>query len=530
LLGHQAVSFKQLAESMSAKRMLRLVVISLLTTTSVSVLAQSTNNSTKSETQSWSDITKLLPPTSNAILAIDAEAMFQSELSIKNDWRELHTEHFDVNPTMLPPTARWFVLSTELDTEHFEPTRELAVITTSTPISFAELEERIGGEVDVIAGLQSMHTMRDSFIIPIDKQLVMLIRQASRQWVAQQLRDGRDRIEPQLAPVLADAISQVARGISQIVVAVDLTDAIPRSAMEVAIGRSGVLGELSVNSAVIVDEMMLLQGFVFSIEMTDKMQGSLEMVFETAPNQLTTVAKPIMLELLAGAGAVLPEFKDWEAVSRPNRLTLRGDLSVAGLRRVLSLLSVESTGFDQEPASVETVAFRKPTFSPEQLKARATADYVKRVARLADAVIAGGRGNNLREQVLWTDRSAKAISRMSTRNVDYEAMHIGRQIAYEMFGIVSVYQEADGNARSRIASENPPPIQWHTEMIPYRTFVTPQGRFYRYRPFSYAQVVTEQNVIHSRRVITEELAKANQKAKEIIVRIESDVNRLNQIP
>jgi hypothetical protein len=67
-------------------------------------------------------------------------------------------------------------------------------------------------------------------------------------------------------------------------------------------------------------------------------------------------------------------------------------------------------------------------------------------------------------------------------------------------------------------------------MIPYRTFVTPQGRFYRYRPFSYAQVVTEQNVIHSRRVITEELAKANQKAKEIIVRIESDVNRLNQIP
>ncbi|WP_186776541.1 hypothetical protein [Rubripirellula reticaptiva] len=476
----------------------------------------------------WRDMTTWLPRSANAVLAIDAEAMFQSEIAVQNDWRELHAENFDRNPTMLPPPTERFVLSTELDTEHFEPTRELAVISTSTPVDFIEIQKQVQGEVDTIAGMQSIHTVRDSYVVPINQHLVALIRQGSRQWAAQQLKDGRDRTEPQLSQILADAVEQVASGVSQIVVAVDLADAIPRSAMTVAIGRSGVLSNTALHSNSLVDEMTTLQGFVFSIDLAEKMNGKLEMVFAAEPTQLATVTKPIMLELLASAGAILPEFKQWRAVSRPRRMALQGELSVASLRRVLSLLVVESTGFEPETSTVETAATSRTGFSPEQIEKRATTNYVKRVMRLAESVVASGNANSLREQVLWTDRSAKAISRMSTRNVAYDVAKLGRRIAYEMLRIVSVYQEADQNARSRIASENPPPVQWHTEMTPYRTFVTPQGRFYRYRPFSYAQVFAEENAIHSRQIISEELAKANEKAKEISARIESGVLQLNR--
>ncbi|SMP43379.1 hypothetical protein SAMN06265222_101932 [Neorhodopirellula lusitana] len=491
--------------------------------------AHSTPSTEVENVPNWRSMTKWVPPTANAILAMDAEAMFQSELAIQNDWRESHAENFDRNPTMLPPPTNRFLLSTEVDTEHFEPNHELAVIATSTPVEFDEIQKRVEGEVDTISGWQSIRTVRDSYVVPIDNQHVILIRQASRQWAAQQLRRGRDRAQPQLSPVLSDAIDQVASRDSQIVVAVDLADAIPRSAMSGVLRHSGVLQETNdMNS--LVDEMIELQGFVLSIRVTDKMTGRLEMVFETEPTQLKTIAKPIMLELLAGAGAVLPEFKEWQAVPRPKRLALQGELTVAGLRRVLSLLSVEPASFEQESSPAEATANRKPKLNPEQVQARATKNYVKRVTRLADGVVAVGKSSNLREQVLWTDRSAKAITRMTTKNIEYEAAKLGRQIAYGMLGIVSAYQEADQNARSRMVSENPPTMRWETKMIPYRTFVTPYGRYYRYRPFNYAQVYSEQNAIHSRQIISEELTKANIKAKELVAQIESDVVRLNQVP
>jgi hypothetical protein len=99
-----------------------------------------------------------------------------------------------------------------------------------------------------------------------------------------------------------------------------------------------------------------------------------------------------------------------------------------------------------------------------------------------------------------------------------------------MLDIVSVFQEADQKARGRIAAETPPTVQWRTELIPYRGFATPYGRFYRYRPFSYAQVFAVENAILGRQIMAEELGNANSEARDVVARIESEVAKLNQLP
>jgi hypothetical protein len=45
-----------------------------------------------------------------------------------------------------------------------------------------------------------------------------------------------------------------------------------------------------------------------------------------------------------------------------------------------------------------------------------------------------------------------------------------------------------------------------------------------------AHVYTKQHAIRSRQIMSEKLAKANAKAKELVATIESDVVRLNQMP
>ncbi len=494
-----------------------------------SLLTSQTYETSKKHSGDWSDLMKLLPPTTNAILAIDADAFFQSELASKSGWRESHAEHFDRNPTMLPPIATRFVLSTELDTEHFEPTRELAVLSISTPIALDEIRERIEGEDDSVAGVRCLHTANDTYIVPVGDRLVTLIRQSSRQWAAQQVRDGRERTKAELPQLIVDAIDQLSSEESQIVLAVNLKDLVPQSSMLDALNHSGTLDISDTKKKAIVHEAMQIQGLIFSISITNRMQGRLSMVFDEDPKELSYFTQPILLDLLTRAGAVLPEFKEWQVVSRPKCLTLEGELNVSGLRRVLSLLNVESTGLEQNSKVPGKMTIETPRLSREVVEARATSNYVTRVTRLAEAVITGGRGSNLREQVLWTDRSAKAISRMSTRDVKTDAVSLGRQIAYGMLGIVSVFQEADQAAQSKIASENPPDLQWRTTIIPDRSYMTPYGRYYRYRPFSTARVMTGENAIRSSQIMKEELDNANAKAKELVSQIESDISKLSQI-
>lgn len=490
--------------------------------------------SASAQSESWSELTKRLPASTNAVLAIDAEAMFQSEFAVKNNWRKSHADRFDRDPTMLPPVASRFLLATNLDTEHFEPTYDFAVMSTVRPIPLSEILTRIDGELDTIGGRSAIHTKRDSYIVPIGDDHVALIRNASQEWASEQIRSGQQRSEAKIPSVLAGAIDEVAAGDAQISVGFFLGDTIPKSEVPGLVQRFESLREAESTSDKFVDEMASLEGFILSIQISDTIHGQLKMTFGKKPEALSTVAKPFMIDLLTESGAILSEFHQWETSQQPDGFALDGDLSVSGLRRILSLLNVEPPDF-ATAATASTVT--KPTSSTkpsslikqEMAIKRATKDYAKRVTRMANAVASGAKASNLRGQVLWTDRSGKAIMRLSTRNVQPDVVKLGRHVGYSMLEIVSTFQDADHTARERVSSENPTPYEWRTRLVPYSTYVTPYGRFYRYRPFSTARIHTRENAVRTRTIIGEELTKANNKSKAILSSIESDVMRMNNM-
>ena len=483
-------------------------VIILLTTSALAVA------------EPWRDLAALLPESANAVLVIDAKGFFDSPLGRKRQWRESHAATFERSPLLLPPEADRFILATELDISHFEPMWEFAAITMERPVTLDEIKTRIGGVSDAIGGLSVVRTNTGGFVVPFDEGRIGLIRLAQRQWASQQVTRSRKRTSPALTTFLENAMKSVADGSAQIAIAVSTEDAVSFDEVKAAVERSTVIRRENADIDQVAKLMSNVKGFVFTVKIDETMQGRIEMQFSEDPTVLAAIAKPFMLDIIGGAGASLPEFADWNEDRTRSSVGLSGDLTIPGLRRILSLLQVDTADYEE---------LQTDDVKSEVTKA-ATERYVRRVTQLFRDVATGAKASDLREQVLWTDRAAKTIARMSTRGVAPKIARIGNEVSAGLRDIVATFHYAQERAQARIVAVNPPDFETRTEFVPTRRVTTPAGRFNsRYEPFTYFQVNIAGNIARQQQITAEELTKANAEAKLQLAEADTKVRAMNDL-
>ncbi|MCA9159516.1 MAG: hypothetical protein KDA72_14370 [Planctomycetales bacterium] len=461
----------------------------------------------------------LLPESTNAVLAIDVAAILESPLAKSNHWSEPFDPKFAEQLTRLPPDAQRFVLATELGLDHLEPVWEFAALKVNHAVDVETLRADIDGRVDSLAGKRAVRTERESVIVPFRDNRLGLIRIAPRAWAALQVRHAETRSAPCIAPFLADAVVR-AGGQTQIVIALNVEDALPMEVVRNTIARSTLLANSEVALDALAETFSSLQGFVLTVQVTDSMHGKLEMVFRNPPSLLSKFSKPLMLDLLASAGSSLPEFYQWQPSQVDNALAIEGELSIDGLRKLLSLLHYDVSDMVRSPEGTLARA-TKPV-------PHASAEYAKRVTRIVDSLKAVANDNSFATQVLWTDRAAKSIMRLSTRNVQPEIADLGTQIAYELSDIVSIFHNAENTAVMESSAQAKPAIQWHSRLVPYEGYRTPYGVYFRYMPLSVASVNVGENLQHRERIEMAELSKANQRATEKFYEIQKKVDELGR--
>lgn len=470
-----------------------------------------------SNADDWAQLKTSLPDSINSILVVDAEALFNSPLGKMQGWNEKDARR---NPMSIPSNARQFLLGSELDIDHLEPMRQWAIITLSEPMTINDVQLNVGGRIERFDDLEGLRMESGSFIVRMQPDRLAVARQAQRQWVAQQLRSEGD---PKLSSVLEEAITRVRDGDCSVALATYLADAIPRSTIRNALERSRPEWDDKV-VAQLVDEFQGTEGFVLTFRITDKIHGQLDLVFRDKIRVLRNadIAKPLLLEMLANVGASVPDFGEWQHDSVGNRLRLDGSMSLGGMRRILSLLSVDSSDI----AALRQDAYRdtvRPTAGSV-----ATKRYVAVVAKLVETIADGARSNDLLKQLLWTDRVAKKISALSTRDVDPRAVELGGNVAEDLIEIVTTFQAANERVM-RQSLKDPPPVEWRFRVVPYRSFTTPYGRYYRYRPLGFAQINVHENATRHRQRVADEFGKANDQSKSIFDQIETTVKKMQEI-
>jgi hypothetical protein len=315
-----------------------------------------------------------------------------------------------------------------------KPQWEAAVMELSIDPTAEHIATRTHGQVDQLAGLDAVLTGRDLYIVKFAPKTVGVMMPGNRQQVSKWLREVAGRKASPLSSYLAEAASFTDKVGTEIIMAMDLEDvASPddiRNVLEVS--------EVIKNNKVKIDDVVAtfsgVRGATLGIRVTNRVYGKLKIDFQGDAKALTAVAKPLVIETLANAGAAIEEMEDWQAKVEGKRLTLEGELTRRSLRRLFSFLELESS-------TVKTPPKTKEPASPASgdSVAYATLDHFKAVRGLLGD-LKQEKSVSIGQIGLWIDKYANKIDRLPTLNVDPEMVNYSQNVVQDLRQAVGAIQ------------------------------------------------------------------------------------------
>jgi hypothetical protein len=333
-----------------------------------------------------------------------------------------------------------------------------------------------------------------------------------------------------LSPYLTQSISYADSVGTQLILAVDLAGAFRTDAIRAAVARSEVLDDLPEDQAAAL--MVGLQGVKLGVVVTDKLTGKLQFDFADDAALFAPVAKPLMLSILANSGAMLDEFNQWTAETKGASISLHGELSATGLRRLLSLLTlnaaeVENTDANAPPAPTPpSAAPAKAPKDPADLTKQASQRYFRGVSQYVEDIQRINRAGSLQQAAMWLENYARRIDALSTRNVDPELVKYGGYVAQTLRNVVDqAYGVAEKAAQ---ASAGPSPSSYRIGYLPTSRTINWGGyRMREYAPFGYADFDAQADN-EARQRTQDEIYQSVQQAQQALAQLVADHEQVRQ--
>lgn len=435
----------------------------------------------------FADLSRFLPSDANAMIVINAEAMYESPLGKRENWRQKFQDASESTPLLLPPTAQRCVLAARLDFDTLHPDWEAAAMTLSIDPSIADVAKRRNGSVDPVGDFEAAWLANRTAILKFAPRTFGVLTPATRQEASRWAADvASPEIEP-LSPYLHKALSYADSVGTELILAVDLQGALPTGAIRTRVIDSVMLDALPESETVAL--LTSVQGVKLGVLIKDKLQGRLEIDFAGETESLAPVAKPLILSILGESGAMLDEFNDWTAEAKGNSLVLHGELTAEGMRRIFSLLAVDATAVGQEATTTAATPPASGTAQPDAAKTamiRASHRYFRAVGNFVADAQRLNRANSLRQQVMWLENYARRIEMMPTRGVDPDLAQYGQYVAQTFRWVVDQAYGVEQKQDAIAATEGP--SETRVGWLP--TFNTVNWGGYRmreYAPYGWVQ-------------------------------------------
>ena len=478
----------------------------------------------------FADLSRYLPKDANAVVVVNAATMYDSPLGKRENWRQRFADASQSTPLMLPPSAEHCILAAKLDVESLERDWEAAIMRLSIDPSIAEVAQHRGGRVDSIGGLPATWIPPNNCVVKFAARLFGLLSQADRQEAMRWVREATAASAEPLSPYLTQSISYADSVGTQLILAVDLAGAFRTDAIRAAVARSEVLDDLPEDQAAAL--MVGLQGVKLGVVVTDKLTGKLQFDFADDAALFAPVAKPLMLSILANSGAMLDEFNQWTAETKGASISLHGELSATGLRRLLSLLTlnaaeVENTDAHAPPAPTPpSAAPAKAPKDPADLTKQASQRYFRGVSQYVEDIQRINRAGSLQQAAMWLENYARRIDALSTRNVDPELVKYGGYVAQTLRNVVDqAYGVAEKTAQ---ASAGPSPSSYRIGYLPTSRTINWGGyRMREYAPFGYADFDAQADN-DARQRTQDEIYQSVQQAQQALAQLVADHEQVRQ--
>ena len=302
-----------------------------------------------------------------------------------------------------------------------KPRWEVAAMRLSDDPSMNMIARTIGGQRDTLSGLEAITTSKNAVIVKFGPRLFGMMRPAGRQASARWIREATQASQPPLSPYLASVANIPDRVGTEIMMAMDLTDALSPERVRQALEKSETLGQKSIDVKSAAEIVSSIRGMALGIRVTNRTYGKLKIDFDREIGQLAEVGKPLLLEVLRNAGSEIDEFNDWKVETAPKQISIEGELTANGLRRLFSFLELDATAI----AVAESASPTQPIKPDNSEVAQTSLKYYQAIMKHLNDLSHERDAVTYSSIALWFDKYAKRIDRLPTLNVDPELVNFG---------------------------------------------------------------------------------------------------------
>lgn len=365
-----------------------------------------------------------VPADTNAIIVVDAEALFHSPLATRDNWKKQAADRFVNQEISIPPDARRVVMASQLDLGGgLQPVWELGLLDLERTPPFALIARREKGSLDTIAGHSAVKLPNGRSGVELDSGVVLITSQPNRQVISRWVSSTKKDAAPRLSPFLAQAIEH-ADPKSQVILALDLADCVTAPPVREMLTRFEPLSGKTADQADIADILASVKGVVMTVHVTDKREGTIQIQFGKPATLLKPVAKPLVDEILGSLEISLTDLEHWTATIDDMSLSLKGEFSQSDLRKIVSLFASSPATHD-----VRESASSSESQDPMALKAAASQKYFHSVKGLIEELRKTLDKTHRDSQLVWMERYARKIDDLPLKDVDKDLLTFGGNVS-----------------------------------------------------------------------------------------------------
>jgi hypothetical protein len=360
-----------------------------------------------------------LPADTNAVVAIDVQALEATELAKAENWKERRLA-VRTRSGIAGPVPQLVLMGSQVKPMYLESTWELSLSQLETPPNMANLADALNSNVDDIGGFPAIETNGESYLVRLDEKLVGLLHPADRQKVARWLREKKSYA---LSDYLSGALKRVTDR-TPIVLALELRDITTPADVRVAIADHEAFEKHQDQVDEIAKIIAGVQGLSLDVQVTKNAAATLRLDFDQPAGALKDY-KDLMIDLLADMGIHADEFRDWNANASGKTWMLQGKLTRPTIDR---LFAIADTQFVAKLRGAGDYPGGKRPEDEAGKAAQQALNYYRDVEDIV-AKVGDYKGANPNMYARWFRNRAEDLENLPTLGVDPQLVDFALNVA-----------------------------------------------------------------------------------------------------
>jgi len=389
-----------------------------------------------------------VPRSANAVVILNLEKVFASPTGVREDWKRKVEEAFEAGVVRVPPQTARGVLAAQIDFQAMQPMYEAIVVDLRDDVSIEKILAKRERTADTIEGLPAAALANNAYVVQFGAKTLGAMAPSNRQSVVRWVREAQSPSAVPLSAYLTKAAGYSDDAGTEIIMAIDLEGAFSLERIVAYLKtREEQTKEWNADLKKTAEVLQSLKGLRVGVRTGQTFSSKVTVDFGEDVAPIAVFAKPLLLQILADAGARIDDLDQWQPTAIGSEISLTGVLSRAGLRKLMSFIGSPAPAGDlakaeEAPMPPPVAMPAKPatpsatSSSPGELSADAktmaaeSRKYFRAVTDLLDDLKDDLKSaNNLASTRLWFDKYAKRIDRMPMLGVDPEVLNYGAYVA-----------------------------------------------------------------------------------------------------